>query len=99
MMANESNSFDALLNSITPEIHEKLKDAVATGRWANGDKLTPEQLENSMQAVIAWELTNLPEEQRTGYIDRTGLQKSQCDDSPEEQSTLTWKEKPKHTTH
>ena len=23
-----------------------------------------------MQAVIAWELKNLPEEQRSGYIDR-----------------------------
>ena len=97
-MANEYDSFESLVDSITPEIHEKLKEAVATGRWANGDKLTPEQVEHSMQAVIAWELKNLPEEQRTGYIDRTGLQQSHCD-SPEDQNTLTWVDKPNRTTH
>ena len=97
-MTNKIDSFAALLDSITPEIHAKLKDAVATGRWENGDKLTPEQVENSMQAVIAWELKNLPEEQRTGYIDRTGLQQSHCD-SHDEQSALTWVDKTNHTTH
>ena len=34
-----------------------------------------------MQAVIAWELKNLPEEQRSGYIDRgTKEEGEQCDD-------------------
>ncbi|MNI97846.1 hypothetical protein D3C73_1565700 [compost metagenome] len=38
------------------------------GKWADGRKLTTEQKELSLQAVIAWEMQNLPEEQRTGYM-------------------------------
>lgn len=38
------------------------------GKWADGRKLTPEQKALSLQAVIAWEMKNLPEEQRTGYM-------------------------------
>ena len=51
------DSLQALIESITPEIHENLKTAVEIGRWANGDRLTPEQIENSLQAIIfslAW---------------------------------------------
>ncbi|MNJ81882.1 hypothetical protein D3C77_809250 [compost metagenome] len=38
------------------------------GKWADGRKLTTEQKELSLQAVIAWEMQNLPEDQRTGYM-------------------------------
>jgi uncharacterized protein YeaC (DUF1315 family) len=31
-------------------------------------KLTAEQRELSLQAMIAWEIKNLPEEERTGYM-------------------------------
>ncbi len=78
----ESQQFDslqALIDSITPEIHENLKTAVEIGRWANGDKLTPEQLEHSLQAIIAYEARHLSEEQRIGFIDTSGLKKSACD--------------------
>jgi hypothetical protein len=34
-------------------------------RWR---KLTAEQRELSLQAMIAWEIQNLPEDQRTGYM-------------------------------
>ena len=33
-----------------------------------------------MQAVIAWELKNLPEEQRSGYIDRGTKEGEVCED-------------------
>ena len=62
----ESPQFDSLqtlIDSITPEIHENLKTAVEIGRWANGDRLTPEQLEHSLQAIIAYEARHLSEEQ------------------------------------
>lgn len=38
------------------------------GKWSDGGKLTAEQRELSLQAMIAWEIQNLPEEQRTGYM-------------------------------
>ncbi|MNZ41490.1 hypothetical protein D3C78_590420 [compost metagenome] len=62
------STFAQMIENITPEIYESLKLAVELGKWADGRKLTTEQKELSLQAVIAWELQNLPEEQRTGYM-------------------------------
>lgn len=61
-------SFAHMIENITPEIYESLKTAVEIGKWSDGRKLTLEQKELSLQAVIAWELQNLPEDQRTGYM-------------------------------
>ena len=60
--------FKQLLDSITPEVYENLKTAIELGKWANGEKLTQEQKELCMQAVIAYEHKHVPEDQRTGYI-------------------------------
>ncbi|MGI4836886.1 MAG: YeaC family protein [Janthinobacterium lividum] len=61
-------SFAHMIENITPEIYESLKLAVEIGKWSDGRKLTTEQKELSLQAVIAWEMNNLPEDQRTGYM-------------------------------
>jgi len=62
------STFAQMIENITPEIYESLKTAVEIGKWSDGRKLTAEQKELSLQAVIAWEMKNLPEEQRTGYM-------------------------------
>ncbi|MCP3749349.1 MULTISPECIES: YeaC family protein [Pseudomonas] len=62
------STFAQMIENITPEIYQSLKLAVELGKWADGRKLTTEQKELSLQAVIAWELQNLPEEERTGYM-------------------------------
>lgn len=62
------SSFLEAIENITPEIYQNLKLAVEIGKWPDGRKLTQEQKELSLQAVIAWELKNLPEEERTGYM-------------------------------
>ncbi|MBD1552307.1 YeaC family protein [Pseudomonas typographi] len=62
------STFAQLIENITPEIYESLKTAVELGKWSDGRKLTQEQKELSLQAVIAWELQNVPEDQRTGYM-------------------------------
>ena len=62
------SSFAQLISNITQEVYESLKLAVEIGKWPDGRKLTQEQKELSLQAVIAWELKNLPEEERTGYM-------------------------------
>lgn len=62
------SSFAHLISNITPDVYESLKLAVEIGKWPDGRKLTQEQKELSLQAVIAWELKNLPEEERTGYM-------------------------------
>ncbi|WP_304641143.1 YeaC family protein [Pseudomonas sp.] len=62
------NSFLELLRTITPDVYESLKTAVEIGKWPDGRKLTQEQKELCLQAMIAWEQDNLPEDQRTGYM-------------------------------
>ncbi|MCP5939960.1 YeaC family protein, partial [Klebsiella pneumoniae] len=62
------STFAQMIENITPQIYESLKTAVEIGKWSDGRKLTAEQKELSLQAVIAWEMKNLPEEQRTGYM-------------------------------
>lgn len=62
--------FETLLHKITPETHGKLRQAIEIGRWADGTPLTDEQREVCLQAMIAWEVRNLPEEERSGYMER-----------------------------
>ncbi|MCL6691893.1 hypothetical protein SAMN05216577_13544 [Pseudomonas citronellolis] len=62
------SSFAETIENITPEIYESLKLAVEIGKWPDGRKLSLEQKELCLQAMIAWELQNLPEDQRTGYM-------------------------------
>ncbi|MEK9648875.1 MAG: DUF1315 family protein [Gammaproteobacteria bacterium] len=62
------NSMQELLESITPEIHEQLKTAVDLGRWENGEKLTAEQKEHCLQAVIAYDLEYTDPEKRVGFL-------------------------------
>ena len=61
-------SFADAIKNITPEIYENLKLAVEIGKWGDGRKLTQEQKELCLQAMIAWEMQNLPEEERTGFM-------------------------------
>ena len=63
-------NIEQMLSVLDPEIVQRLKTAVEIGKWPNGVALTQEQREIYMQAVLAWEYKHLPEEERTGYIDR-----------------------------
>jgi hypothetical protein len=89
-------SLHELIKIMNPEIHMNLKTAVELGRWANGDRLSLGQVENCLQAIIAYEQNCLPETERTGYID-TSAKQSHCD-SPQhaqahaEEQALTWKQ-------
>lgn len=77
-------NIEQMLAILNPEIVQKLKTAVEIGKWENGIALTKEQRQMSMQAVLAWEHTHLPEEQRTGYIDRGSKKEGEeCDDEPQ----------------
>jgi uncharacterized protein YeaC (DUF1315 family) len=60
-----------LIANMTPEIHQSLKTAVELGKWPNGERLAPEQVELCLQAVIAYDERNLPETERVAYIDKS----------------------------
>jgi uncharacterized protein len=69
-----------LLESITPEVYQNLCRAVELGKWPNGETLTREQKEQSLQAIIAYDSRNHSEVQRVGYIDKGKKTADACDD-------------------
>lgn len=58
----------AVLAALTPELYERFKQAVALRKWPNGQRLTAEQINTCMQAILVWEHTHLPAEARTGFV-------------------------------
>ncbi|TNF01902.1 MAG: DUF1315 family protein [Gammaproteobacteria bacterium] len=69
--------FQQLIDAITPEIYTNLKLAVETGKWPDGTRLTPEQREHSMQAIIAYDARHKSEEDRVGYVPPKQKQKAE----------------------
>ncbi len=67
-MENKPGSLEELLATLTPEIHDLLKEAVALGRWENGDKLSDEQRSLCLQAIIAYDEKYMDPEARVGYV-------------------------------
>lgn len=48
-------NIDDLINSMTPEVYQRLVTAVELGKWPDGVALTAEQKENSLQLVMLWQ--------------------------------------------
>ncbi|EIR74282.1 hypothetical protein YPPY29_2381, partial [Yersinia pestis PY-29] len=44
-----------LISVMTPEIYQRLVQAVELGKWPDGVALTSEQKENSLQMVMLWQ--------------------------------------------
>lgn len=74
-------TLEKMLSALTPDIVAALRLAVEIGKWPDGRRLSDEQRATCLQAVIAWEHKNLPEEQRIGYIDKGEKEEGDvCDD-------------------
>ena len=83
--------FQQLIDNITPEICANLRRAVEIGKWPDGRRLTDEQRELCMQAVIAYEAKSVDAEERVGYIDRGSKAEGEtCSD--QDSSILKWAE-------
>ncbi|MBU3016428.1 YeaC family protein [Paraglaciecola agarilytica] len=54
---------EMLLKSMTPEVYQKLLQAVETGKWLDGNRLTEAQRETTMQAVMLYQAKVLKSEQ------------------------------------
>jgi uncharacterized protein YeaC (DUF1315 family) len=76
------------IESLTPEIYQRLKRAVELGKWPDGNVLTREQRANALQAIIAWDDRHRPPGDRIGFIER----KQPGDDACEvpHATTLRW---------
>ena len=69
---DKPESIDALVEAMTPTIYENLKTAVELGKWRDGARLSPEQVESCLQAIILYETKNLPESERIDSSIPTG---------------------------
>ncbi|MFT5706261.1 MAG: hypothetical protein ACI9ES_000533 [Oceanospirillaceae bacterium] len=63
-------NYEELILKMTPQMHSSIKTAIELGKWPDGKKMTGDQLDICMRAIIAYD-QKLPQEQRTGFIDRT----------------------------
>lgn len=50
---------EQLIASMTPELYERLRDAVETGRWPDGNALTGQQREDTMALVMLYQARHL----------------------------------------
>ena len=66
----QDRDIQLLIEQMDEAAVQRMRQAVETGRWPDGHSLPEEQRALCMRAVIAWEARFLPEEQRTGYIER-----------------------------
>ena len=48
-------SIEKLVNTITPEIYERLKYGAATGKWPDGTPLSNAQKEQTVQLVMMYQ--------------------------------------------
>ena len=69
------------VTQLTPELVQTFRRVLELGRWPNGSELTANQREHCMQAVIAYEATQLPAADRVGYI-ASGCKTKQPPDRP-----------------
>lgn len=71
-------TFADMIEKMTPEIYQALKTGVELGKWPNGEPLTAEQKEISMEAVLRYEADrDLPAKDRVGYIEPKPTKKSE----------------------
>jgi len=81
-------TYEELIAAMTPDMHASLKQAVELGKWPDGRRLTPEQRDICMRAVVAYDMENLAPDQRVGFIDRTKQDGSQHGKDPLAPQTL-----------
>ena len=68
---------EVLVNSMTPELYERLRLAVETGKWPDGTVLEPAQREQTIQLVMLYQAkVEKSQQQFTGGADGHIVQKS-----------------------
>ncbi|NND69687.1 MAG: DUF1315 family protein [Halioglobus sp.] len=72
--------YQQMIEAMSREVYDSLRRALELGKWPDGRRLSAEQRQETMQAVIAWGEMHLPPEQRVGYIDRGSKAGETCAD-------------------
>lgn len=75
-------TYEELIERLDPNVYQSLRQSIELGKWPDGRKLTPQQREISLEAIIYYEnLHNIPEQGRVGYLDRGSKAGTECDPS------------------
>ena len=75
-------TYEELIERLDPNVYQNLRQSIELGKWPDGRKLTPQQREMSLEAVIYYEnLHGIPEQERVGYLDRGAKADTACDPS------------------
>jgi uncharacterized protein len=83
-----SQSIEALLERLNPQIVGSLKRAIELGKWPNGIAISPEQRALCGEAVARWEHRHLLAESRVGFVPP---KTTPCaDDHDHSEQQLTW---------
>lgn len=74
---------DQLIASMTPDIRAKLTRAVELGKWPDGVRLSDEQRETIMEALMLWQARYEPHNGEAYTIDDSGEMRFLCDSEKE----------------
>ena len=79
---------EEFLNVLDKDIIDRFKTAIEIGKWPDGRKLTDEQKQTCMQAIIYYDHKHLPEEERTGFVPPKD---NACDTQLDTETPIKWK--------
>ena len=81
-------TFDKMVAQMTPAMYDSFKQAIALRKWPDGRRLTQEQTELCLEAVMKYEIAHgVPEHERVGHLDRVSCGSG---DDPGEPDAITW---------
>ena len=73
------NDIDSI-KTITPDIYERFKKAIETGKWNDGTLLTEDQKAITLRAIILYEQVHLLEHERVGFTGSNNCGKKAASD-------------------
>lgn len=81
-------TFDKMVAQMTPTMYDSFKQAIALRKWPDGQRLSQEQTELCLEAVMKYEVAHdIPENERVGYLERGGCG---SEDGAGESDTIKW---------
>jgi len=70
-MNTETSSLMQLVNQMTIESVLNLRKMIELGKKPDGQRLSKQERESCLEALLLWEANHLPEHQRSGYIEQS----------------------------
>ncbi len=86
LFMHRPESVEQLIDGMNSDVYDSLKLAVELGKWGDGVRLNPQQIDFCMQMIILYEAKHLSEQDRVGF-DLSASCKSKA--APEQAQTIS----------